>query len=134
MTSLLSWRTRSFRSALSRKCCHGSSKGSILELLLLKKFLCIFRKSHQIWLNYLSHSLLSYGQKSSRVLPNTPPPGQDKVKRLYFYLIHSVLFLIFTNMGTHLSKCFCNRIRQDGTILPINSKVETILLFLTISW
>ena len=39
------------------------------------------------------------------------------------------LFLILTNMGTHLSKCFCNRIRQDGTILPRNSKLETILLF-----
>ena len=32
-------------------------------------------------------------------------------------------------MRTHLSKCSCNRIRQDGTILPINSKIETILLF-----
>ena len=35
-------------------------------------------------------------------------------------------------MGTHLSKCFCNWIRQDGTILPRNSKIETILLFFTI--
>ena len=35
-------------------------------------------------------------------------------------------------MGTHFFKCFCNRIRQDGTILPRNSKIETILLFLTI--
>ena len=29
-------------------------------------------------------------------------------------------------MGTHLSKCFCNRIRQDGTILPSNSKIQII--------
>ena len=32
-------------------------------------------------------------------------------------------------MRTHLSKCSCNQIRQDGTILPRNSKIETILLF-----
>ena len=43
-----------------------------------------------------------------------------------------LLFLILTNMGTQLSKCFYNRIRQDGTILPRISKIETILLFLTI--
>ena len=124
-------------SVLSRKCCHGNNKGSILELLLLNKFLYIFRKSHQIWLNYISHSL-SYRQKTSRAMPNTPPPrgggggGKDMVKRVYFYLTHPVLFLILTNMGTHYSKRFCNRIRQDGTILPTNSKIETALLFFTI--
>ena len=48
VTSLLFCRTWSFVSALSRKCCHGNS---ILKLLLFNKFLYIFRKSHQIWLN-----------------------------------------------------------------------------------
>ena len=42
------------------------------------------------------------------------------------------LFLILTNMGTHLSQCFCNRIREDGSILPRNSKIEITLSFLTI--
>ena len=55
-----------------RKCCHGNSKVPILNLLLLNIFLYIFKKSHQNWLNYLSPSL-SYGQKASRVVPNTPP-------------------------------------------------------------
>ena len=73
MTSLLFWRTRSFQSAPPRKCCHGNSKGPTLELLLSNNFLYIFRKSQQIWLNYLSPSL-SYGQQTSRVVPNTPPP------------------------------------------------------------
>ena len=72
MTSLLFWRTQSFRSAPSRKCCHGNSKGSTLKRLPFNKFLYIFRKSHQIWLNYLSSSS-SYAQKTSRVVPNTPP-------------------------------------------------------------
>ena len=64
-----------------RKCCHGSSNGSILKFLLLNKFLYIFRKSHQIWLNYLS-PFLSCGQKSSRVVPNTPP-WQNRVKMCF---------------------------------------------------
>ena len=71
MTSLLFWRTWSSRSTPPRKCCHGNSKGSTLKLLPFNKFLYIFRKRHQIWLNYLSPSL-SYGQKTSRVVPNTP--------------------------------------------------------------
>ena len=71
MTSSLFWRTRSSQSVPQRKCCHGNSKGSTLKLLPFNKFLYIFRKSHQIWLNYLSPSL-SYGQKTSRVVPNTP--------------------------------------------------------------
>ena len=61
--------TRSFRSAPLRKCCHGNSKGSTLKLLPFNKFLYIFRKSQQIWLNYLSPSL---SQKISSVVPNTP--------------------------------------------------------------
>ena len=40
-----------------------------------------------------------------------------------------VSFIILTNMRTHLSKCSCSQTRQDGTILPRNSKIETILLF-----
>ena len=32
-------------------------------------------------------------------------------------------------MRTHLSKCSCNQTKQGGTILPRNSKIETILLF-----
>ena len=63
---------QSFLSALPKNCCHGNSKRFILKLLLLSKFLYIFRKSHQIWLYYLSPSL-SYGQKTSRVVPNTLP-------------------------------------------------------------
>ena len=66
------WRTRSLQSTPPRKCCHDNSKGSTLKLLPFNKFLYIFRKSHQIWLNYLSSSL-SYGQKTSRVVPNIPP-------------------------------------------------------------
>ena len=38
-------------------------------------------------------------------------------------------FIILTNMRTHLSKCSYNQTRQDGTILPRSSKIETILLF-----
>ena len=34
-------------------------------------------------------------------------------------------------MELHFSKFFCNRIRQDGTILPRNSKIQIILLFLS---
>ena len=81
VTSLLFWRTRSSRSAPLRKCCHGNSKGSTLTLLPFNKFLYIFRKSHQIWLNYLSPSL-SYGPKTSRVVPNTPPPGRIRLMGL----------------------------------------------------
>ena len=65
MTSLLCWRTPFSRSTTSpRKCCHSNSKGSALKLLPFNKFLYICRKSHQIWLNYLSLSL-SYGQNTS---------------------------------------------------------------------
>ena len=76
--SLLFWRTESFQSAPSRRCWHGKSKRSILKLLLLNKFLYIFRKSHQIWLSYLSHSL-KYGQKPQGWCrtPPPPPPRQD---------------------------------------------------------
>ena len=54
------------------------------KLLPFSKFLYIFRKSHQIWLNYLSPSL-SYGRKTSRVVPNTPPGriGLRYLKTLY---------------------------------------------------
>ena len=99
VTSLLFWRTQSFRSAPPRKRCHGNSKESTLKLLPFTKFLYIFRKSHQIWLNYLSPSL-SYGQKASRVVPNTPPPpGKiglrqptfwcESAVRDYFHLLKS---------------------------------------------
>ena len=79
VTSLLFWRTRSSRSAPLRKCCHGNRKGSTLKFLPFSKFLYIFRKSHKIWLNYLSPSL-SYWQKTSKVVPNTP--CQDRVNIL----------------------------------------------------
>ena len=49
--------------------------------------------------------------------------------KVIFKLMQLFLFIILTNMRTHLSKCSCNQIRQDGTILPRNSKIETILLF-----
>ena len=39
---------------------------------LFNKYPIYFQESHQIWLNYLSPSL-SYGQKTLRVVPNTPP-------------------------------------------------------------
>ena len=58
-----------------RKCCHGNSKGSTLKLLPFNKFLFIFKKSHQIWLNYLSPSL-SYGQKTQGWCRTPPPPGR----------------------------------------------------------
>ena len=51
------------------------------------------------------------------------------VRRVYFFT-HPELFLTLTNMETHFSKFFCNRIRQDGTILLRNSKIRIILLFL----
>ena len=45
---------------------------------------------------------------------------------------HPELFLTLTNMETNFSKFFCNRIRQDGTTLPRNSKIQIILLFLVL--
>ena len=49
------------------------------NVYLFDNFVYIFRKSHQIWLNYLSPSL-SYGQKTLRVVPNTPrAAGQGQV-------------------------------------------------------
>ena len=100
MTSLLFWRTRSSQSAPPRKCCHGNSKGSTLKLLPFNKFLYIFRKSHQIWLNYLSPSL-SYGQITSRVVPNTPPPGQDRVNSCFrhHYIVTDIDPLTLLNMN-----------------------------------
>ena len=75
MTSLLFWRTRSSQCTHPRKCCHGNSKGFTLKLLHFNKFLYIFKKIHQIWLNYFSPSL-SYGQKPQ----GWSPTGQDRVK------------------------------------------------------
>ena len=77
VTSLLFWRTRSFLSTLPRKFCYGNSKGSILKLLLSNKFLYIFRKSHQIWLNYLS-PFLHYGQKTAWLVTNKGRIGLSK--------------------------------------------------------
>ena len=60
------------RGILSGGFCPGVFVRGDFVLEPFNKFLYIFRKSHQIWLNYLSPSL-SYGQKTSRVVPNTPP-------------------------------------------------------------
>ena len=49
----------------------ATAKESTPKLLPFNKFQYIFRKSHQIWLNYLSPTL-SYGQETSRVVPTTP--------------------------------------------------------------
>ena len=95
MTSLLFWRARSFRSTPPRKCCQGNNKGSTLKLLPFSKFLYIFRKSHQIWLNYLSPSL-SYGQKTSRVVPNTPP-GRIGLRSHYQRTIHDSFLNMLTS-------------------------------------
>ena len=38
--------------------------------------------------------------------------------KVIFKLMQLFLFIILTNMRTHLSKCSCSQIRQDGTILP----------------
>ena len=84
MTSLLFWRTQSFGSAPLRKCCHGNKKRSTLNLLPSNKFLYLFRKSHQIWLNYLSPSL-SYEQENLK--GGAEHPGQDRVKLLLLYQI-----------------------------------------------
>ena len=84
MTSLLFRRTQSSQSTPPRKCCHGNSKGSPLKLLPFSKFLYIFREDHQIWLNYLSSSL-SYGQKTSRVVLNTPWAGDSYLSRYQFH-------------------------------------------------
>ena len=49
--------------------------------------------------------------------------------KVIFKLMQLFLFIILTNMRAHLSKYSCNQTRQNGTILPRNSKIETILLF-----
>ena len=48
------------------------------KLLPFNKFLYIFRKSHQIWLNYLSPSL-SYGQKNLKGGAEHPSPPSSRV-------------------------------------------------------
>ena len=61
----------------SKKVLPWQQQGSILKILLLYKFLYIFRKGHQIWLSYLFPSL-SYGQNNlnggAEHLPPPPPP------------------------------------------------------------
>ena len=64
----------------SRKCCNGNSKGSILKILLLNKFRYIFRKSHQIWLSYLS--LPELWAKNLKVGAEHPP-GRIGLKKFY---------------------------------------------------
>ena len=116
MTSLLFWKTRSFRGAPPRKCCHGNSKGSTLKLLPFNKFLYIFRKSHQIWLNYLPPSL-SYGQKTSRMVPNTP------LGRIGLNYSLKALFRLPGGRGTHAG---LETVQNQLTIREVFKTIEIL--------